>query len=1109
MRTWMLLTIAALAGLVVGCDGGGTPAGWRLTPAGTGPRVVWDLEHDTLPLIPLPNDVATWPDPTSPTGRRINASLVVPTGLERSARARFDELDGWGTFAPISVAFDEDIDVTDLLRRQGGTDHFHQSDFPNHAVYLIDLETGLPMPLDLNSGNFPYAVTHTDQYFDHDPRSTESNLLFETVEEDANHNNVLDPGEDTDFDGVLDHPNTFDGRLTGERLEGVDRMAWFYERETRTLILRPLLPLRPRKTYAVVLTNRLVGARTGTAVRSPFDHVHHVRQEAALEPLERHLRAHPELYGSLASNGWSDVALAWTFTTQSVTDDLDTVRSGLYGRGPMARLATEFPPDVAPLPMQGGPSSCPDPGGRVFVASGEAFRETLNSLGSVLGLNAEGTAALLRSYASLSHVVTVLYDTPFLLGDPEHESRDDAFDIDWQTGRARVKHEVMAMTLFIPTEGEGHRQPFAPLVFMHGHGSNSAEILGYGGLVLQHGNALVTLNAPGHGLSLSPVILTAVRAAFSARCLRGAAQAITLGRARDLDGDMTPDSGANYWTAYLFHTRDSVRQTIIDEMQAIRMLRSFDGRTARPRTLTTREGEVVAFDGDYNRDGRPDIAGDFDGNGTPDLGGPSSPYAAAGGSLGGIVTSLLAGAEPALTSSVPVVGGGGLADIAIRTENGAVLSALILRVMGPMVVSTPSTGAGRSTSCAAGDYALQILGPSLDSKARTEFACLPGAEVSGDDVLLVRNTTNGQVSCSGSTGGMPGRFRVPVPSDAGDRWVVEHYRHGRDRMNFGACTWRGAAPTADRVIDTWRVGAAARDAGCTECGRFETTTWEVGAPLVAPMAGFGRRRQTPEFRRLVMLAQLALERGDPINYARRVFLDPVTAPDVPVRPRSMLVTNTTGDPNVTIATGFALARAAGIVPFLPADAPPHLANFRAPASFEAAHPGFATPNDVLLSFHAIEGLSRLGRHPAGPGAENFLVDVDDISDGRQFFSTDAENQRPQSDGGIAPVTLGRNGVAGPPLRWSRRSVAMSGPGDDTVWTYASGMPTSGMVSPYVQPRGIHGFKKIYDSSLGFDMAVYMFSMVGRYLHTVGTEIPYLTDPTGHHCLEDSTCPYIR
>ena len=282
MRTRILVAIAAVAALV-GCDGGGTPAGARLTPAGTGPRVVWDLNTNTLPLIPLPNDVATSPDPTSPTGRRINASLIVPTGIERSVRARFDELDGWGTFAPISLSFEEHIDVADLLRRQGGTNHFRQSDFPGHAIYLIDLETGLPVPLDFNSGNYPYAVAHTDQYFDNDPRSTESNLLFETVEEDANNNGVLDPGEDTDFDGVLDHPNTLDGRLTGDRQDGYDRMAWFYERESRTLIVRPLLPLRQRKTYAVVLTNRLVGERTGTAVRSPFDHVHHSRQTAALE----------------------------------------------------------------------------------------------------------------------------------------------------------------------------------------------------------------------------------------------------------------------------------------------------------------------------------------------------------------------------------------------------------------------------------------------------------------------------------------------------------------------------------------------------------------------------------------------------------------------------------------------------------------------------------------------------------------------------------------------------------------------------------------------------------------------------------------------------------
>ncbi|MEZ4393716.1 MAG: hypothetical protein R3A48_21815 [Polyangiales bacterium] len=1107
MRIWRVLALAAFAALAAGCDEG-TPQGWRSTPAGDGPRVTWNLEYDTLPLIPLPNDVATWPDPTSPTGRRINASVLVPTGIERMTRSRFNELDGWATFGPITIPFDGEINLEDLMRRQGGTERFHQSDFPNHAVYLIDLETGLPVPLDLNSGNFPYAVTHTDQYQENDPRSTESNLLFETVDEDTNRNGVLDPGEDTDFDGVLDRPNTLDGRLNGTPNETVDRMAWFYERESHTLIVRPLLPLRPRRTYAVVLTNRLVGAN-GSPVRSPFDHVHHVRQTDTLAALPRHLTAHPELYGSLATAGWGDIAFAWSFTTQSVTDDLDTVRAGLYGRGPMARLATEFPADAAPMPMQGGPN-CPAPGARTYVATGDQFRATLTTLGPLLGLSPAQTQVLGRSYANLSHVVTVLFDTPFLLGDPERERRDDIFDIDWQTGRARVNRETIAMTLFIPQETAERRQPFAPLIFMHGHGSNSGEILGYGGLVLQHGHALVTLNAPGHGLELSPAIQGALRGAFGAQCISGAATAMTLGRARDLNGDMSLDSGADYWTAYLFHTRDSVRQTIIDEMQAIRVLRSFDGRPARPVTMLTRTRDTVAFDGDTNRDGSPDIAGDFDGNGRPDLGGPNSPFYSAGGSLGGIVTAMLAGSEPAVTASVPVVGGGGLADIAIRTENGAVLGALVLRVMGPLVTTVPSMGPGRDTSCAAGDVSLGIVAPDLTKRTRTEFACLPAADLSADDLLVVRNLTNGEVECSGNTGNVAGRFRVPVPSDANDRWEVSFYRHGRDKIRFGSCQWIGAVPQPDRVIRTWEVGAPQREAGCRACAQFNTLSWELGAPLVAPTAGFGRRRQTPEFRRLVMLAQMVVERGDPINYARRVFLEPITAPEVPVRPRSMLVTNTTGDPNVTISTGYALARAAGIVPFLPPDAPAHLAEFRAPASFAGRYPGSATPNDVYLNFHAIEGLSRLARHPAPGGmGDTFLVDVDDLSDGRQYFNANARDQLAMSMGGVQPVTLGRNGVGSGPLRWSRRSRPMAQPGEDAVFTYANGTPTSGMVSPYVQPRGIHGFSEIYNDDIPFDMAVYMFSMTGRYLFTGGTEIPYLADPTGHHCLENSTCDYLR
>lgn len=1102
-RSPLAFALLCLALSSLSCDGGGRAAGWRLTPPGTGPTVVWDLYAEDLPVIPMPNDIATWPDPTSPTGLRLNASVVVPTQLERRTRELFDTLDGWGTFAPISVAFDEHLDLEALLRRQGGSDRFHTTDFPEHAVYLVDLETGLPVPLDVNSGNFPYATTRPDQYFDHDPRAGESNILFETVEEDTNGNGVLDPGEDTDFDGVLDHPNTIDGRLDGSPLETVDRMAWFYERETKTLILRPLLPLTPRHHYAVVLTDRLVGVG-GEPVRSPFDHVHHVRQTTDLRALPELLAAHPELYGSLAADGWDGVAFAWSFTTQSVTDELDTVREGLYGRGSMGYLADEISTDFVPLPMQGG-RGCPDPGAQVFVAPGEQFRQAVRTLGNVaFGLDATALDELDRSYASLSHVVTVLIETPYFFGDPEHESLDDAFEIDHVTGQSRRTRETITMTMYIPKESADRPQPFSPVVYVHGHGSNAAEVLIYGGLVLQHGNALVTINAHGHGLELDAGLRTVVRATLGGECLLGTADALAMGRARDLDGDETPDSGASFWTAYVFHTRDSVRQTVIDQMNVFRVLRSFDGtRRAGPRALLGPEGMELSFDGDFDRDGSPDLAGDFDGNGVPDLGGTSVRYAMAGGSLGGIITALTAGVEPLVTAAAPVVGGGGLSDVAIRTENGSVRSAMILRLMGPLIVTSRSEGPSNDTACAAGDYSVSVRGPILDRDARTEIGCVSGSLLDADDVMIVRNLSNREVACAGATGGEPGRFRVGVASDAGDRWSIEIYDDAISHVNFHDCTFDTTAPAPARTLNTWESSAGTGEGQCRRCGTWGVTAVEAGEPLHAPTAGFGRRRQSPELRRLVMLAQIALERGDPINYVGRILLDPLTVPDVPPSPRSMLVTHTDGDPNVCIATGYSMARAAGILPFLPPDAPTHLAEYRAPASFERTHPGFASPNDLLLGYHAIEGLARLERHPVAGGGERFLADIDDLSDGLSYFDPNGQDTLPQDMGGLAPVR------ATPPLRWSRHSRPMSGPDDVGVWQYAPDAPISGVVTPYVEPRGIHGFSAIFDPNSPFDMAVYMFNMLGRYVATDAHDLPYLSDPDGHHCLEDSSCDYIR
>jgi len=127
---------ASFAGLgllcigIVACGIDQAPDGARRTPEGDGPLVVFDITRRPLPEIPQPNDVATFADPTSRTGRRINVSLVSPTRLETNARADFTTLEGWGTFAPFTVAFERDprtpttdpaIDLNDVYQRTRGS----------------------------------------------------------------------------------------------------------------------------------------------------------------------------------------------------------------------------------------------------------------------------------------------------------------------------------------------------------------------------------------------------------------------------------------------------------------------------------------------------------------------------------------------------------------------------------------------------------------------------------------------------------------------------------------------------------------------------------------------------------------------------------------------------------------------------------------------------------------------------------------------------------------------------------------------------------------------------------------------------------------------------
>ncbi|MFW5920722.1 MAG: hypothetical protein ACOCUS_02690, partial [Polyangiales bacterium] len=657
----------------------------------------------------------------------------------------------------------------------------------------------------------------------------------------------------------------------------------------------------------------------------------------------------PHFYGDLASRGWDGVAFAWTFTTQSVTRDLDTLRDGLYARGPFERLSEQYPAAMAPLPMKGGSPRDPcDASETPYVADGDAFREALSSVvGPAFDLEGEAAEEAIAQYDNLGHVSVALFETPYLLGDPDQESLTEAWDIDSTTGKGRLGREVIPALIFVPEETDEHEQPFPVAFFSHGHGSSAAEVLLFAGSMVKQGTAVVALNAQGHGVELDPALVRLLRPSFESNCIGPALDGLVSGRARDLDADEDVDSGAHFWTAYVFHIRDVVRQTALDYMQAIRIVRSFDGETeAAPVRFDEPPSpleEAVEFDGDTTGDGEPNLAGDFDGNGVPDIGGPDVRYSFMGGSLGGIMTNLMMGVEPALRSGVPVVGAGGLSDVGSRTTNGAVRPAMILRLLGPLVVSTPSEGPSESSACEAGERSVRFIVPWLTDARHNELACMREDALVEGDAVIVRNVRSGEAGCAGVTS--EGRFRTSVATNTGDSLQIEIYRDASGQLDYGSCTWRGEPQEPVDVIDTWRSGNGEGEARCARCAKYMGRTWEPGDPLVAPTEGMGEQRQTPDFRRLMHLAQVALEPADPINYARRVFLKPVTAPDVEPQPRSVLVMNTIGDPNVSIATGNAYARAAGILPSLPPDAPDELAQWRTPAapSRAATTPRTATP----------------------------------------------------------------------------------------------------------------------------------------------------------------------
>ena len=1062
MKTTKTMAALLVGGLVLGCAG--DPPGSNLgeTPAGAGPTVEFDLLGVPLPVIPLPNDVATRLDPDSPSGRYVNVSKMAPTFLESDTRTKANRLDGFGTFMPISVSFSEPLDLIAIAQA-----HAQNDDPTDDVVYLVDIdpasaEFGKRWPLDVGSGNFPIALEKRDNYFENDGYRQSSNIVVEIFDEDINGNGVLDPGEDRDWDDVLDRPNYIDPDAVpedflpegvglddklceeegflGRELIGFDNLASFWEEETNTLIVRPVLPLRPLTKYAVILTTRLKSRATGLPVRSPWPFKHHATQAQALERL-------PEVLGGLGLSA-DEVAFAWTYTTGSTTRELEWVRAGLYGHGKMAYLAEEFPVSGVHLDLVTDLPESP------YYGPISEFAIVLPILAQELGGGPKTRQALLDDIKGAGGVVLGTFDSPNFLVDRDGIATDDypadddeIFEIDPVTGESVRGSAAVTWWCLLPKRDPALHgdKPFKAVIYGHGYTSTRFEMMAFAGRATRFGMAACGLDAFGHGLVLPDdsidfgggvftyeELLTDLVGEITA--LGPFAEALLHGRARDLDNDGTKDSGGDFWTADIFHTRDVVRQTIVDHMQFIRVLRSFDG---------TRTWQY-----DTNGDGLGDLAGDFDGDGIVDLGGPADNYFMWGQSLGGIIAGVLGGIEPSLIGAAPVAGGAGLMDIGVRSRQGGVPEAVFLPLMGPFIIGNPQDGGL--------GVAVKFLVNNVNNQSHHPFAVMEAARPG--DRIEVYNSNNGELAWAVVPNNR--KFRIPIPADALtaserrpvlglDLEGVEAPVELQDTTRIGdALTIRVFVGTSEELratVDTFEVPVT-----------FQGTIYPEGAPLVAISKGLGLRRNSPSLRRMMGLSQMILEAGDPVSYAPHYdqpldfSYDPEAEPGA-----NVLVIPTAGDMNVPVNTGIQIARAAGMI------------------ELEAPNPAYnGTPlagmsdNRVLIATSTVESIECLPRWRS-PDGTPVLFDIDDLSEGQ----TPWQSPTMASEYKLAPLRI---------------TMAAAHGGEH------------GMRLPLLERRGTHGFEPPKPDH-AFDIDNYMNNLVYAYFYADGAEIP------DHPCLADSSC----
>jgi hypothetical protein len=461
-----------------------------------------------------------------------------------------------------------------------------------------------------------------------------------------------------------------------------------------------------------------------------------------------------------------------------------------------------------------------------------------------------------------------------------------------------------------------------------------------------------------------------------------------------------------------------------------------------------------------------------------------------GASLGGITAGVVGAIDPALSSTTTVSGGGVLTDVTSRSMIGAVQGAVLVPSLGPVIAAVrpedrPPQSARRQTSCPAGTMSLRFIVPDGTDVGELEFACRADL-LPGDDVSVFNEATQ-QRRCARADSN--GRLFLPYPSDRGDPIAVTIYR-GAAFTNYERCDVRmGAVAKAELRTFTVFEGDCEISCGHVPPNATESSPARMSAvirrdprpQLASPAPGVGLRRQTAAMRRFIQLAQAGLDPGDPVNFAPLFSLRPWDG-----RRRPLLSMTTAGDDIVPVSAGITLGRAAGLVPFMTRTTSSELDDYVMPLDRAQNYMG-ASAEQVLVQRFVTEGIHRFNRHPV-MGAMDRLFDADDLDEGEQ---------------GYGEIVLT------PPLRMARVTTSDRRAEDDLQarWAPREGDAMSAYLTAYIVTDGTHVF---LPSNPGdrFDIGLYLTNLVARFASTRGRDIAYVTNPRGHHCLEDNSCSFI-